>query len=96
MKWIISHNLNVSKNKNNKMVSGVYFLGKISDWYQFMVLFILIFTSVICSRIWGNAIADNEEVSGSAGFLLALCMLVAGIAEVAGRKSKKASIVTGW
>lgn len=84
------------KTKINKMVSGVYFLGKISDWYQFMVLFILIFTSVICSRIWGNAIADNEEVSGSAGFLLALCMLVAGIAEVAGRKSKKASIVTGW
>lgn len=39
--------------------------------------------------------AENEEVSGSAGFVLAFCMLVAGIVGVAGRKSKTSSFVAG-
>lgn len=59
-----------------------------------MVLFIFI-SLQSCVVGLGNAIADNDEVSGSAGFLLALCMLIAGIVAVAGRKSKKASIVAG-
>lgn len=59
-----------------------------------MVLFLLIaFQS--CAAGIGNALADNGEVSGSAGFMLALCMLVAGIVGVAGRKSKGATITAG-
>lgn len=59
-----------------------------------MVLFILIaFQS--CAAGLGNALAENGETSGSAGFILALCMLVAGIIGVCARKSKAGGIVAG-
>lgn len=48
-----------------------------------------------CAAGIGNSIEQNGSVSGSAGFLLALCMLVAGIIGVAARKSKVGSIVAG-
>lgn len=59
-----------------------------------MVLFLIIsFQS--CAVGVGNALAENEEVSGSAGLVLAFFMLVAGIIGVAARKSKAGSIVAG-
>jgi len=59
-----------------------------------MVLFLIIsFQS--CAVGVGNALAENEEVSGSAGLALAFFMLVAGIIGVAARKSKAGSIVAG-
>lgn len=42
-----------------------------------------------------NALADNGEVSGTSGMLLAFCMLIAGIVGVATRKSKGGGIVAG-
>lgn len=43
-----------------------------------MVLFVLVaFQS--CAAGLGNALADNGEVSGTSGMLLAFCMLIAGI-----------------
>ena len=59
-----------------------------------MVLFVLVsFQS--CAAGLGNALSDNGEVSGTAGMLLAFCMLIAGIVGVATRKSKGGGIVAG-
>lgn len=59
-----------------------------------MVLFVLVaFQS--CAAGLGNALADNGEVSGTSGMLLAFCMLIAGIVGVATRKSKGGGIVAG-
>lgn len=59
-----------------------------------IVLFVLVsFQS--CAAGIGNTLEGNGEVSGSAGFLLALCMLVAGIVGICCRKIKKGSIVAG-
>lgn len=41
----------------------------------------------------GNAIEDNGELSGSAGFILDIFMLIGGIIAIAGRKNKAATIV---
>ncbi len=50
-----------------------------------IVLFVLIaFQS--CAAGLGNALEDNGESSGSAGFFVALCMLVAGIVGICTRK----------
>ena len=59
-----------------------------------IVLFLLIgFQS--CAAGIGNTLAENGEVSGSAGFILAFFILVAGIVGVAGRNSKGAAITAG-
>ena len=59
-----------------------------------IVLFVLVaFQS--CAAGLGNALADNCEVSGTSGMLLAFCMLIAGIVGVATRKSKGGGIVAG-
>ena len=59
-----------------------------------MVLFVLVaFQS--CAAGLGNALADNGEVSGTSGMLLAFCMLIADIVGVATRKSKGGGIVAG-
>ena len=59
-----------------------------------IVLFVLV-SLQSCAAGIGNALAENGEVSGSAGFLLALCMLVAGIVGIVCRKNKVGSIVAG-
>lgn len=56
-----------------------------------MVLFIII-SLQSCAAGIGNAISDNGEVSGSAGIMLALFMLIAGIIAVAARKTKGGTI----
>lgn len=59
-----------------------------------IVLFCVI-TMQSCAAGLGNAIEGNGEVSGSAGLILALCMLVAGIVGVCCRKMKAGTIVAG-
>ena len=50
-----------------------------------MVLFLIIALQS-CVAGFGNALADNGEISGSAGFMLAIFMMIAGIVAVATRK----------
>ena len=58
------------------------------------VLFLLIsFQS--CAAGIGNTLEENGESSGSAGFILAICMLVAGIVGICCRKLKTGTIVAG-
>lgn len=59
-----------------------------------IVLFLLI-SLQSCAAGIGNALADNGEVSGSAGFILALCMLIAGIIGICCRRVKAGTIVAG-
>lgn len=59
-----------------------------------MVLFLFV-TFQSCAVGLGNTLAENGEASGTAGLLLALSMLIAGILGVAGRKSKPCTIVAG-
>ncbi len=59
-----------------------------------MVLFVVILFQS-CAVGLGNTIENNGESSGSAGFVLAVCLLVAGIVGVAGKKSKGATITSG-
>lgn len=59
-----------------------------------IVLFLLVGMQS-CAAGMGNALQDNGEVSGTAGLLLAICMLVAGIVGIATRKGGKGPIVAG-
>lgn len=70
--------------KTSRMVIGIISI----------VLFAII-SLQSCAAGVGNALADNGEVSGTAGFFLALCMLVAGIVGIAARRSKTGSFVSG-
>ncbi len=47
-----------------------------------------------CAVGVGNTLAESGEISGTAGLLLAVCMLVAGIVSVAARKSFAGTIVS--
>lgn len=59
-----------------------------------MVLFFLIaFQS--CAAGIGNALTQSGEISGTAGLMVAILMLIAGIVGVATRKSKGGGITTG-
>ena len=59
-----------------------------------IVLFVLIsFES--CAAGVGNTLEGNGEISGTAGFMLACCMLVAGIVGICCRKLKTGTIVAG-
>ena len=71
------------KNCEPKWVTAKLVLGILS-----MVLFIIILFQSCAAGI-GNALANNGEISGSAGFIAALNLLTAGIILVAARKSIK-------
>lgn len=58
-----------------------------------IVLFLII-SLQSCAAGLGNALSENGEVSGSAGFLLAICMLVAGIVGIATRNKGKGGAFT--
>lgn len=59
-----------------------------------IVLFVVVsFQS--CAVGVGNTLADNGEVSGSAGFLLAVCMLIAGIVGICCRRLRAGTIAAG-
>lgn len=71
-----------------KWVTGKLVLGIIS----MVLFFIVMFQS--CAAGLGNVLADNGEVSGSFGFLVAINLLVSGIIAVAARNSvKKAPMI---
>ncbi|SRR5690554_421295 len=58
-----------------------------------IVLFgLIIFQS--CAVGAANALEGNEEVSGSAGLLLAICMLIAGIVGIVTRNKGKGGPIT--
>ena len=59
-----------------------------------MVLFVIV-TVQSCAAGTANVMEGSNESSGSAGFFLAILMLVLGIIGVAGKKSKACSIVAG-
>lgn len=48
-----------------------------------------------CVAGLGNALEDNGEVSGSAGAILAVCLLIAGIVGVAAKSHPGAGYVSG-
>lgn len=56
-----------------------------------IVLFLIIALQS-CVAGFGNALAQNGEISGSAGFMLALFMLIAGIVALATRKKNSGNI----
>lgn len=58
------------------------------------ILFLII-SLQSCAAGIGNTLEENGEVSGSAGFMLAICMLVAGIVGICCRKLKTGIIVAG-
>ena len=59
-----------------------------------IVLFLFI-TFQSCAAGLGNAIEGNNESSGSAGFFVAICMLVAGIVGICTRKGFGGGIASG-
>lgn len=92
MKLSISSDVQVSNvgatPHGNKSGSVPLATWKLVSGILSMVLFILVsFQS--CAAGLGNAIADNGEVSGSAGIIVAIMLLTGGIVSVATRKSGK-------
>ena len=70
--------------KTTKLVIGIISI----------VLFMVIaFQS--CAAGIGNALSENGESSGSAGFFVALCMLIAGIVGICTRKGIGGGYVCG-
>ncbi len=70
--------------KTTKLVIGII---------SIVLFFLIAFQS--CAAGIGNALEDNGESSGSAGFMLAFCMLIAGIVGIACKKSKGGTITSG-
>lgn len=58
-----------------------------------IVLFAVI-TFQSCAAGIGNALSNNKEVSGTAGFMLAVCMLIAGIIALVSKLSKGLTITS--
>lgn len=93
------HPLSSSANNvtvNIKKEKGAFSSGRLSIGIISIVLFLFI-SLQSCAVGLGNALSDNEEVSGSAGFLLALCMLISGIIGISTRnsQSKTGAIIVG-
>lgn len=64
------------------------------------IISIILFALVIfqsCAAGLSNTLSENEEVGGSAGVILAICLLIAGIIGIATRNSssKGAAITVG-
>lgn len=61
-----------------KLVSGILSI----------IMFVIV-TFQSCAAGISNALEDNGEVSGSAGVIVAIMLLVGGIVSIAGRKGNK-------
>lgn len=60
-----------------------------------IVLFVLV-SMQSCAAGLGNSLSGNGEISGTAGLMLAFCMLIAGIVGICTRNGSKAGgIVAG-
>ena len=66
--------------------------GKLVIGILSIVLFLLV-SLQSCAAGLANTLAENGEVSGSAGFVLALGLLVAGIVNICTRKGGKGGYV---
>ena len=75
------HDSDNAKTPEPKLVLCKLILGTIS----MIICVIVLFQS--CAAGLGNAIENNGEISGSAGFLAALNLVISGIIAVAARKS---------
>lgn len=64
--------------KTAKLVTGILSI----------ILFVFV-TFQSCAAGLGNALADNGEVGGSAGVMVAICLLSAGIVSIATRNKEK-------
>jgi FtsH-binding integral membrane protein len=64
--------------KTWKLVSGILSI----------ILFVIV-SLQSCAAGIGNALSENGEVSGSAGFIVAVMMLAGGIVSIATRKGSK-------
>ena len=60
-----------------------------------IVLFMIIMFQSCATGVVNALESNNEDVSGSAGLLLAISMLIGGIIGIAARKSKGGSITAG-
>lgn len=67
--------------KNSKLVIGIITL---------VLALLVMFQS--CAAGLGNALEENGEVGGSAGFLLAICFIVAGILAIVMRKKNSGGV----
>ncbi|MBQ3513162.1 MAG: hypothetical protein IJA32_05100 [Lachnospiraceae bacterium] len=70
--------------KTTKLVIGII---------SIVLFFLISFQS--CAVGVGNSLAENGEVSGTAGVMLAFCMLIAGIVGIATRKGIGGGFVSG-
>ncbi|MDO5293302.1 MAG: hypothetical protein Q4F05_11180 [bacterium] len=71
--------------KTSKLVIGILSI----------IMFVIV-SMQSCAVGIGNALSESEEISGSAGFLLAICLLVAGIIGICVKNStKKGPYVAG-
>lgn len=70
--------------KTTKLVLGII---------SIVLFFLVSFQS--CAAGLGNTLTNSDEVSGTAGILLAFCMLIAGIVGICTRKSKGGGIIAG-
>ena len=70
--------------KTTKLILGII---------SIVLFFFVSFQS--CAAGLGNALTNSGEVSGTAGILLAFCMLIAGIVGICTRKSKGGGITAG-
>jgi len=60
-----------------------------------IVLFMIIIFQSCATGVVNALENNNEDISGSAGLLLAIAMLIAGIVGIAARESKGGSITAG-
>ena len=73
-------------NKEISKTMAVWKTGRTVIGMLSLILFVLIsFQS--CAAGLGNAIDNNNSLSGTAGFCLAICMMIAGIIAICTRKS---------
>lgn len=63
-------------------------IGKLVTGILSIVFFVFV-TFQSCAAGLGNALADNGEVSGSAGLLVAVCLLSGGIVSIVTRNKEK-------
>lgn len=72
---------------NDGKIKGKWSTGRLVLGIILMVLFVVV-SLQSCMVGVGNALSNSSEISGSFGFLSALCMLIAGIVGVATRNSQ--------
>lgn len=71
---------------NTEKMKGKWSTGRLVLGIILMVLFLVV-SLQSCMVGVGNALSNSSEISGSFGFVSAVCMLIAGIVGVATRNS---------